>query len=363
MLEEQKCPDQAAPVTSTGRQPGILTYSQIGTILRRMTDRTGCRCRRCGQIAAYGEGLLLVTAWIVWRSLAATRVAVKNPEGGEDTMTIMVVTDSTCDLPEEIIAEYGITVVPLYINFGQRSYLDGVELSRQEFYARLPDCDPPPTTAVPSPQRFAEIYERLASEGASEILSIHISLSLSGTVNMAHLAAQEMASVPVTVFDSGSLSMGLGFLVWTAAKAAAEGHSTGEIVAMLEDQSARTHVFAALDTLEFLRRSGRMNRVMAALGSWLQVKPLLKMHQGEPTAEKVRTTEHATERLISLLRDLVPLEKVALVHTHALERAGELRQKVQDLLPEGELLSLDITPVFGTHLGPGAVGFACVTVR
>ena len=136
-----------------------------------------------------------------------------------------------------------------------------------------------------------------------------------------------------------------------------------EIVALVEDQRARTHVFAALDTLEFLRRSGRLNWVMATLGSWLQMKPLLKMHQGEPTAEKVRTTEHATERLINLLKELVPLEKVALVHTHALERAEALRQAVQHLLPEGELLSMDITPVFGTHLGPGAVGFACVTAR
>ena len=277
-------------------------------------------------------------------------------------MTIKVVTDSTCDLPEEIIAEYGITVVPLYINFGNQSYLDGVELSRKEFYERLPDSDPPPTTAIPGPQMVLQAYEKLAAEGATEILSIHISVSLSGTVNVARLAAQE-ASVPVTVLDSGTLSMGTGFLVWTAAEAAAKGRPMGEIVALLEEQGSRTRVFAALDTLEFLRRSGRMNRVMAALGSWLQMKPLLKMYDGNPTAEKVRTTEHATNRLISLLSDLVPLEKVALVHTHALDRAEELRQKVQHLLPEGELLSVDITPVFGTHLGPGAVGFACVTAR
>ena len=277
-------------------------------------------------------------------------------------MTIGIVTDSTCDLPAEIVAEYGITVVPLYINFGTESYLDGVELSRVEFYERLPDCDPPPTTAIPGPQMFIQTYEQLAAEGATEILSIHISVSLSGTVNAARLAAEE-ASVPVTVLDSGSLSMGIGFLAWTAAQAAAEGHSMDEIVALLEEQGQRTHVFAALDTLEFLRRSGRMNRVMAVLGSWLQMKPLLKMHSGEATAEKIRTTEHATERLISLLSEQTPLEKVALVHTHALDRVDELRQKVQHLLPEGELLSMDITPVFGTHLGPGAIGFACVTAR
>jgi DegV family protein with EDD domain len=277
-------------------------------------------------------------------------------------MAIQIVTDSTCDLPEAIVAEYGITVVPLYINFGDKSYLDGVELSRAEFYERLPDCDPPPTTAIPGPQMFIQAYEQLAAEGATEILSLHISVNLSGTVNAARLAAEE-TSVPVTVLDSGSLSMGVGFLAWTAAQAAVEGRSMDEIVALLEQQGQRTHVFAALDTLEFLRRSGRMNRVMAALGNWLQMKPLLKMHAGEATAERIRTTEHATERLISLLSDLVPLEKVALVHTHALDRVDELRQKAQHLLPEGELLSLDITPVFGTHLGPGALGFACVTAQ
>ena len=104
-------------------------------------------------------------------------------------MTIRIVTDSTCDLPEDVVAKYGITVVPLYINFGAESYLDGVELSREEFYRRLPDHDPPPTTALPGPQRFLQVYERLAAEGATEILSIHISVSLSGTVNVAHLAA------------------------------------------------------------------------------------------------------------------------------------------------------------------------------
>jgi DegV family protein with EDD domain len=279
-------------------------------------------------------------------------------------MTIRIVTDSTCDLPTDVISQYGIGIVPLYINFGNQSYLDGVEISRQEFYARLPDCNPAPTTAMPGPHMFVQAYEKLAAEGATEILSVHISASLSGIADAARLAAKE-ASVPVTVLDSGSLSLGMGFQVWTAAEAAAEDRPMDDLVAMLEEQGSRTHVFAALDTLEFLRRSGRMNRVMATLGSWLQMKPLLRMHMGEPTAEKVLTTKHAIDRLISLLSDLAPLEsgKVALVHTHALDRAEELRQRVQHLLPEGELLSVNITPVFGTHLGPGAAGFACVTAR
>jgi DegV family protein with EDD domain len=276
---------------------------------------------------------------------------------------IRIVTDSTCDLPEAVVIEHGITVVPLYINVGEQSYLDGVELSRQAFYEGLPDWDPPPTTAAPGPEVFGRTYERLAGEGATGVLSIHISISLSGVVDVARLAAGETDTVSVTVFDSGQLSLGTGFLVQTAARAAAEGRSMDEIIPLLEEQALRSHVFAALDTLEFLRRSGRMSRVMAGLGSLLQVKPLLRMYDGEPTAERVRTRKRATERLISLLSDLVPLQRVALVHTHAPDRAEELRQRVQHLLPEGEVPSVDITPVIGAHIGPGAAGFACVTAH
>jgi DegV family protein with EDD domain len=278
-------------------------------------------------------------------------------------MTVRIVTDSTCDLPEKIVAEYDIAVVPLYINIGDQGYLDGVELSREEFYQRLPDCDPPPTTATPGPEQFRQVYEALADGGATEILSIHISESLSATVNSARLAAQATDSVPVTVIDSGSLSLGAGFLVLTAARAAAAGDSADEIVPVLEDQRKRTHVFAALDTLEFLRRGGRMNRALAAVGTWLKMKPLLRMHDGNPEAERVRTTEAATQRLLDLLGELVPLERVAVVHTHALERAADLLERARHLLPEGDIMSEDITPVFGVHLGPGAVGFACVSAR
>ena len=278
-------------------------------------------------------------------------------------MSIQIVTDSTCDLPASVVAEYGITVIPAYINVGDQSYLDGVELSREEFYRRLPDWEYSPTTAVPGPEVFRQAYERLAGEGATEVLSIHISISLSATLNSAHLAAKETSRVLVTVLDSRQLSLGTGFLVESAAKAAAEGCSMDEIISLLEEQISRTHVFAALDTLEFLRRSGRMNRVVAGLGSALEIKPLLKMYDGNPTSERVRTRGRAIERLMGLLSDLAPLERAALVHTRAPDRAEDLRQGVQHLLPKGEIPSVDITPIIGAHIGPGAVGFACVAAR
>lgn len=278
-------------------------------------------------------------------------------------MTIKIVTDSTCDLPREIIEEYDITVVPLYINVGNEGFLDGVDISREEFYTRLPDYPTPPTTATPGPERFRQVYERLANEGATEILSIHISISLSGTLNGAQLGARETKSVPVTVLDSRQLSLGTGFLVLTAAKAAAEGRSMEEILEILEEQISRTYVFAALDTLEFLKRSGRMNWAVAGLGTLLQIKPLLHMHDGNPTSIKVRTREAALRRVIQLLKDLVPLERVALVHTHAPKEAERLRKRVESLLPSGKLWSMDITPVIGAHIGPGAIGFACITTQ
>ncbi|MGD2162508.1 MAG: DegV family protein [Anaerolineales bacterium] len=278
-------------------------------------------------------------------------------------MTIRIVTDSTCDLPDEVIEKYGITVVPLYINVGEEGYLDGVELTREQFYQRLPDWDPPPTTATPSPDSFIDAYKKLKNEGASEVLSIHISISLSATVDVARVAAEKTKSIPVTVLDSRQLSLGTGFLVERAAQAAEEGKSMAEILEILEDQIARTHVFAALETLEFLRRSGRMNGAVAGIGSLLQIKPLLKMYEGDPTSERVRTSNGASKRLLELLEEKKPFERIALVHTHADEKARTLLEQVQADLPEGDIPSVDITPVIGAHIGPGAVGFTVISSK
>ena len=276
-------------------------------------------------------------------------------------MSIKIITDSTCDLPPSVIAQYDITVIPLYINIGTQGYRDGIDLSRQDFYEQLLYDDPHPTTAAPSPEVLRQKYEQLAEQGATEILSIHISSSLSATANVARLAARETTSVPVTVFDSKQLSLGTGFLVQTAAKAVAEGHSMQDILPLLNEQISRTHIFAILDTLEFLCRSGRMNTMVAGLASWFKIKALLKMYDGQATSERIRTRKRATQRLITLLRNVSPLEKVALLHANAPDKAETLRQQVQDLLPEQEILSVNITPVIGAHVGPGTVGLACIS--
>jgi DegV family protein with EDD domain len=276
-------------------------------------------------------------------------------------MTVRIVTDSTCDLPAETIARYGIHVIPLYINVGNQGYLDGIDISRGEFYTRLPFFPTHPSTAVPSTERFIAAYHALADEGASEVLSIHISTTLSGVLNVASVSAQETTYTHVTVFDSRQLSLGTGFLVETAAKMAAVGNSIAEILHTLNEQVKRIRVFAALDTLEFLKRSGRMNRYLAGLATLLQIKPIMTMHDGKPGSERVRTQDRALKRVVEMLAEAGPMERVAMVHTHASQEIlAQLHSMAAHLLPLGPILTVDITPVIGAHIGPGAVGFAVV---
>jgi DegV family protein with EDD domain len=276
-------------------------------------------------------------------------------------MTVRIVTDSTCDLPADIISRLGICVLPLHIHVGDRDYLDGIDMAREEFYEKLPTFAEHPTTAVPSPQKFRAMYDSLADEGASEVLSIHISSTLSATLNMAQTAAQEITAVPVTVFDSRQLSLGTGFLVQKAAELALEGRSVREILDVLEEQIKRTHVWAALDTLKFLRRSGRMNRVLSTTGELLQIKPILKMYDGVSGVERVRTRKKAINRLVDRLQAYSPFEKLAFLHSAALEEARALQNAIRELLPNTETWFEVINPVLGAHIGPGVVGFACVS--
>lgn len=276
-------------------------------------------------------------------------------------MSVRIVTDSTCDLPAETISRYGIHIVPLYINVGSQGYLDGIDISREEFYTRLPFFSTHPTTAVPSTQRFVAAYHTLADEGASEVLSIHISMALSGILDVAHVAARETTSTRVTVIDSRQLSLGTGFLVETAAKMAVAGSSVDEILRALDNQVKRTRVFAALDTLEYLKRSGRMNKYLTGIAALFQIKPIMTMHDGKPGSERVRTRDQSLKRVVEMLAKAGPLERVAMVHTHASpEILAKLHSMAAHLLPQGAILTEDITPVIGAHIGPGAVGFAVV---
>jgi DegV family protein with EDD domain len=214
---------------------------------------------------------------------------------------------------------------------------------------------------VPSIERFRAAYNTLADEGASEVLSIHISVALSGVADVARVAASDTTAASVTVIDSQQLSLGTSFLVETAAKMAAAGSAAAEIQAALNAQSQRSHVFAMLDTLEYLKHSGRMNKYLAGFATLLQIRPILTMYRGKPGTEWVRTRRRAMQRLVEMLEAVRPLERVAIVHTHALpESVAELRALAEHLLPGEDTWAEDITPVIGAHLGPGAIGFAVV---
>ena len=278
-------------------------------------------------------------------------------------MKIRIVTDSTCDLPEQTVSRHKISVIPLHINQGYNSFRDGVDLSREEFYTLLPEYKPAPSTAAPSPEVFRQQYEQLANEGAQSILSIHISESLSATVNSARMAAEQFKRIPVTVLDSTQLSLGLGFIVEKAAQMAELDHKMEEILDNLHELMKRAYVFASLKTLEYLRRSGRMHFAMARLGEILQIKPLLYMNQGEPTAHRARTQSRATERLFEWLTQYAPYERLAIVHAGIQAEAEAMRERVREFLPDGEIPIMQITPVLGAHLGIGALGFACVSSK
>ena len=276
-------------------------------------------------------------------------------------MNIRIVTDSTCDLPQEIVNQRFITVVPLHINVGEKTYLDGVDLSRTEFYAQLPDYSPSPKTAAPGPEVFTKIYERLADEGASAILSIHISETLSATINSARIAAEQFTRIPVTVLDSSQLSLGTGFIVEKAAQMAQAGKEMEEIISSLQNLMKRTYVFASLKTLEYLRRSGRMNFAIAKFGEILQIKPLLHMNMGKATAHRTRTQKRATARLLGWLAEYAPYEKLAVLHAGVQEEAEALHEQIRSFFPQDEVSIVQITPVLGAHLGIGALGFACIS--
>jgi DegV family protein with EDD domain len=278
-------------------------------------------------------------------------------------MTIKIVTDSTCDLPQEIIQQLDISVIPLYINIGNQGFLDGVDISRKEFYTNLAGYPFHPTTGTPGTDTFQRVFDQLAAKGAREILSIHISEKLSATIDVARTVARDYTLVPVMVRDSGQLSLGTGFQVELAARMAKEGKSMMEILAALDDLKNRTFVTAGLDTLEFLRRSGRMNGFISGLGSILQLKPILTMKNGQPGSERVRTSKKAEKRIIEMLHDYLPIERFALLHTNAQDKAEQMRKKIENLIPEGEIYSMDITPVIGAHIGPGAVGYAVVSKK
>lgn len=278
-------------------------------------------------------------------------------------MTIRIVTDSATDVPPALAEQLGIVVVPVYINIGNQSYLDGLELSRRTFFENLAAYPELPTTAAPASGAFTEAYNRLMTEGATEILSIHIASSLSATLNAARLGAEDAPGVPITLFDTQQITMGAGLQVLAAAEAAAAGKPIAAIVEMLETMVGRARILASLDTLEFLRRSGRVSWAQFGLGTLLQIKPVVIAHRGEVSvAARVRTRARSLDHLVELSEQFAPFERLAVLHANAPDAAEALTKRIRHLFPDQtNAITMEITPAIGAHIGPGAVGLAFIS--
>jgi DegV family protein with EDD domain len=278
-------------------------------------------------------------------------------------MKLGIVTDSTSDLPQHIINEHEIEVVPTVLVIDGKSYADGTGISREEYYTRLPEMENAPTTAAPSTGDFAERFQRLFASGCDHILSVHAAVELTAIVSVARLAAHDFRE-RITVLDSGSLSLGLGFQVLAAVQAKTDGLSLEGVLDAIRSTRERTKVIAALDSMEYLRRSGRVPGTVAALGGLLRIKPIVELLNGEvKPISAVRTTNQASERIYNALRDLGPLERLAILHTNAEARArgllNDLMQTVSQSIPR-DILMVNVTTVIGTHVGPNGLGFAAV---
>ena len=271
-------------------------------------------------------------------------------------MGVRVVTDSACDLPDDLVAKLDIEIVPLTIRFGSDELVDRRELSTDDFWRRLGESPVLPETSAPSAGAFEETFRGLADGGADGIVCINLSSKLSATMQAAQVAAKAVHDdCPVEVVDSLHVSMGLGNLCLTAARSAAEGDSLESIVATVLDQRERTKLYGTLDTLEFLKKGGRIGNARALLGSMLAIKPVVEVKDGVvEEAGKVRTRSKALRLLVDKVKE-GPVENLAVLHGNAPD-LDELLDMLDPLVGRDEIVVGQIGPVIGTHAGPRVIG-------
>jgi DegV family protein with EDD domain len=275
-------------------------------------------------------------------------------------VSIRIVTDSTADIPDDVAAELRIGIIPAYINFGTESLRDKIDISRPEFYRRLATESVVPTTASPGVGEFEESY-RAAGAPEATIVSIHPPARLSALYGTAMLAARSFPAGQVTIVDSGQITMGMGWQVIAAARAARENAPLETILDLVKATGPRSRVFAALDTFEYLRRSGRVGWAKMVVGTLLRIKPMIEFREGEILPlDRVRTSQRALARLVELSESLMPLDSLAILHSNWPEGAEELRRHLTHVRLIDPLLVVDVTPVIGVHVGPRGLGVAVV---
>ena len=282
-------------------------------------------------------------------------------------MAIKVVTDSTCDLPQEVAEQWGITVVPCTVVFDDQVYKDGIDMGPDEFYGRLVSSPRLPTTAQPSVNDFLEVYKPLYDEG-HQVVSIHVSAKLSGTLNSAMQARESLQSAggpgSIETIDSQLASAALGLLALEAARMVKNGSSYDQVVTGVQSLLPNTYAYFLVDTLEYLQKGGRIGKASAFLGSLLSVKPILMCRDGQAApVERPRTRQKGLERMVELVRSRAPASSLAIVHSTTPDEAEALKERFSDLVPEEEIVMARFGPVLGTYLGPGALGLGIVCPR
>lgn len=272
-------------------------------------------------------------------------------------MTIQIVTDSTSDIPPEVAADLPITTLPLHVRLNNVDYLDTVDLSREQFYAALPKSSHNSSTAAPSPGKFIEVYQQLMDEGAEAIFSIHISRTLSAVFESAQIAAEQFKKIPVYPIDSGNLSMALGLVVVTAAKAAKDNNDIASIKKILTSAIHRAHAYAKLDTIDYLLRGGRINSIQHSVIGLLGIKPILKMHNHISKMDVARTKSKAFEKVLHRALEVRPRsEYFGITHADIPDQVDSLIQQLQDHFPElPKPWVTEVNPALGFHVGPGAL--------
>ena len=277
-------------------------------------------------------------------------------------MTIRIVTDSTAYLPDDVARTHGIEVVPLHVIVGGQDHIEGRDISAAEVAAALREYTIV-TTSRPTPQAFAEAYARLADEGATQIVSIHLSSQMSGTIEAAQLAAAE-APVPVEVIDSETIGMAMGFAVVTAAESANGGADLNAVLAAARSRLESSGVLFYVDTLEHLRRGGRIGAASALLGSALAIKPILAVRGGRIVpVEKVRTSSRAVARIEAMVVEHVrsggQVVDIAVHHLDAAQRADQIAADLRTMVPGSpKVFVVELGAVVGAHVGPGTVAIA-----
>jgi DegV family protein with EDD domain len=271
-------------------------------------------------------------------------------------MTVKIVTDSVADIPAEVVAELGISVIPVIVRFGEETYRDGIDITNEQFYEKLVSSKLMPTTSVPSLDMFARTYAKLAEE-TDEILVIMLSSKLSGLHNAALQSAGLLETkCRVEVVDSGCAVMAQGFIVIKAARAAQEGASLDEILGIVRSNIPRVDILAAFDTLEFLQRGGRIGKAQALMGSILRVNPIITLKDGkvEP-AGRARSRAKAIDLLYKFAAGYAHIEELAVEGAACPEDVDNLVKRLGAIFPEERIYRSRTTPVIGTHTGPGLI--------